>query len=177
MYPPGYTTGDDAMAPDNRGSCRSDKDDEEDMGMFTHDDDGDDCAPDTRGCSFTEEPEERGYFVEDPWEHSPARNSDPRPYPPPTSAKHARRIQIDVPGSVCIGNLAPGETFRFPNAVSASNVYMIVSHEQLDGRGWVNCVLLNKGVLYDSPPNKRVMQVDVSMRIAARKDIIRKHRP
>lgn len=75
-----------------------------------------------------------------------------------------RRIQVDIPGSVKLSSLSPGETFRFANAMSVANVYMVIQSEDLDD-SVVNYVLLNTGKVYKSRPSKSVVQVDVRMSI------------
>lgn len=83
-----------------------------------------------------------------------------------------RRIQVEIPGSVQLDALHPGETFRFANAMSASNVYMVIQSQDLDD-SLIHYVLLNSGRLYSSRPTKRVMQVDVRMSIDTRSGRVR----
>lgn len=75
-----------------------------------------------------------------------------------------RRVQVDIPGSVKLSSLSPGETFRFANALNVANVYMVIQSEDLD-ESVVNYVLLNTGKVYKSRPNKSVVQVDVRMSV------------
>lgn len=78
------------------------------------------------------------------------------------SLKEPRRAQVEVnlPGSVELQSLEPGETFRFVNAVNGANVYMVIQSSDLDDT-LVHYTLLNTGRVYHSHPTKCVMQVDV----------------
>lgn len=67
---------------------------------------------------------------------------------------------MDLPGSVALEDLEPGETFRFATPIKPANVYMVISSKDLDYED-VHYVLLNSGKLYSSRPSKRVMQIDV----------------
>ena len=79
-------------------------------------------------------------------------------------APKPRRVSVDLPGSVALSSLQPGETFRFANAVNAVNVYMVIASQDLSA-ALVHYVLLNTGKVYSSNPTKRVFQVDARITI------------
>lgn len=70
-----------------------------------------------------------------------------------------KRVTVEGPGSrtMELGDLVEGETFRFPNAVKSTNVYMVIASDCVA----VDYVLLNTGKKYTSSPQKRVCQVSV----------------
>lgn len=75
-----------------------------------------------------------------------------------------RRIEVDLPGSIALDEMNPGETFRFATPIKSANVYVVISSKDLDDEH-VHYVLLNNGKHYSSRPSKRVMQVDVRVSI------------
>lgn len=87
-----------------------------------------------------------------------------------TEYRAPRRVRIngpDVPGTVQLSSLLPGETFKFPNAVNAANVYMVIESQALSAAfpALSHYILLNTGRLYASSPTKRVQQVDVRVSV------------
>lgn len=65
------------------------------------------------------------------------------------------------PAGTPLGSLSSGQTFRFFNAVSPENVYMVIQSARLEELGVpsVSYVHLNTGAVYSSSPSKCVRVV------------------
>lgn len=84
---------------------------------------------------------------------------------PVKSAPATGRVRVELPGTCELCSILCGETFKFPNSVSQTNVYMVISADFADGSDVddVHYVHLNTGKVYFSLPSKRVIPISVKV--------------
>lgn len=76
-------------------------------------------------------------------------------------------IRVKLHSKPVLGDLAPGETFVFQNAVYTENVYQVLSQKVDNDPELIMYVLLNTGAVYTSRKSKSILPVKVKFEVTA----------